>query len=80
MGLPFLYLKGPQVEVSKLWCLSVPEGCFNLNKQCRLDESSLYARVPVIIGVIRIQWVNCLLIIFAIWPDKMSTLIWIQTV
>ena len=35
MGLPILYFKGSQVEVYKLWCISVPEGCFNLGKQCR---------------------------------------------
>ena len=35
MGLPVMCYKGSQVEFSKLWCISVPEGCFNLSKQCR---------------------------------------------
>ena len=35
MGWPILYFKGPQVEVSKLRGISVPEGRFNLSKQCR---------------------------------------------
>ena len=29
-GLPILYFKGSQVDASKLWCISVPEDCFNL--------------------------------------------------
>ena len=31
-----LYFMGSQVEISKLRCISVPEGCFYLDKQCRL--------------------------------------------
>ena len=27
--------EGHQVVFSKLWCISVREGCFNLSKQCR---------------------------------------------
>ena len=30
MGLPIVYLKGSQVEYSKL-CFSVPEGCFTFD-------------------------------------------------
>ena len=37
MGLPTVYVRGSRVVFSKLscTCLSVPEGCFNLSKQCR---------------------------------------------
>ena len=35
MGLPIVYFNGSQVEISKLWYFSVPEGCFNLCKQRR---------------------------------------------
>ena len=35
MELPFEYFKGSHVEFSKLWCISIPEGCFYLSKQCR---------------------------------------------
>ena len=35
VGLPIVYFKGSQVEFSKLWCFSVPDGCLNLRKQCR---------------------------------------------
>ena len=30
-----VYIKGLQVDFSKLWCSSTPEGCVNFNKQCR---------------------------------------------
>ena len=35
MGLPIVYFKGSRVEFSRLWCISVPEGCLTLKKQCR---------------------------------------------
>ena len=35
MGLPFLFLKGSQVQSPKLWRISVMEGCFIHGKQCR---------------------------------------------
>ena len=35
MGLPIGYFNGSQVDFSKLLCISVPEGCFDLSKQCR---------------------------------------------
>ena len=38
LGLPIMFFKGSQVDVSKLYCISVPEGCFNLSKQCRPYE------------------------------------------
>ena len=43
MGLPIMFLKGSQVEFSKLCCFSetVPEGCFNLRKRADSDESSI---------------------------------------
>ena len=66
MGLPILYFKGSQVEITmygsqveitKLRCISVPEGCFNPSTQCRpwwnealcciSSVSSLFAKVPV---------------------------------
>ena len=31
MGLPIVHFRGSLVEFSKVWCISVPEGCFNLN-------------------------------------------------
>ena len=34
MELPILYFKGSQVNISKLWCISVPEDCFDISKQC----------------------------------------------
>ena len=45
MGLPIVYFKGSQVDFSKLhvWCIFVPEGCFNLSKQCRPDKMQHYA-------------------------------------
>ena len=27
--------EGSQVAFSKQWCISLPKGCFGLNKQCR---------------------------------------------
>ena len=36
LGLPIVYFKGSRVEFSKLSGISVPEGCFNLGKLCRL--------------------------------------------
>ena len=38
MGLPILYFKGSQVDVSKLLCTFVPEGCFNLANSADPDE------------------------------------------
>ena len=35
MGFPILYFKGLHAEVSELWCISIPEGCLSLSKQCR---------------------------------------------
>ena len=35
MGLPIVYFKGSQIDFSKLLCISVPEGSFNLWEQCR---------------------------------------------
>ena len=43
MGLPILYFKGSQVEVSKLWCISVPEGCKNLLNSADPDEMQHHA-------------------------------------
>ena len=34
MGLPILYLKGSQVEVSVVLCISITDGCFSPRKQC----------------------------------------------
>ena len=34
-GLSILHFKESKVEVSKSRCISVPEDCFNLSKQCR---------------------------------------------
>ena len=34
MVLSILYFKGLQIEFSKLWCISIPGGCFDLSKQC----------------------------------------------
>ena len=31
MGWPILHFKGSQAEFSKLWCISIPEGCLNIN-------------------------------------------------
>ena len=52
--LSIVYLKESQVDSSKLVCISVPEGCFNLSNQCRpglnsglcciLSGYSLFAR------------------------------------
>ena len=33
MELPIVYLKGSQVEISKKWCISVHEGCFNADPE-----------------------------------------------
>ena len=33
MGLTIVYLKGSQVEFSKLWCIYVPDGSFIFRKQ-----------------------------------------------
>ena len=35
MELSIVHFKGSHVEFSKLFCISVPEGCFNLSKQCK---------------------------------------------
>ena len=35
IGLPIVYFKGSQVEFSNFSCISLPEDCFNLRKQCR---------------------------------------------
>ena len=46
MGLSIVHFKETQVEFSKLWCISVPEDCFNLNKKCKPwwnDEMQHYA-------------------------------------
>ena len=52
MGLPILYLKGSKVEISKIWCISVAEGCFNPSKQWVFT-----AREPIK-GFFRIQRIN----------------------
>ena len=41
-GLPILNFKGSQVEVSKLRCFSVPEGC-NIKNSAGPDEMQHYA-------------------------------------
>ena len=43
MGLSILHFKGSQAEFSYLWCISIPEGCFNVSKQCDPDEMQHYA-------------------------------------
>ena len=43
MGLSIVHFKGSQVEFSKLCCIFVPEGCFNVSKQNRPDEMQHYA-------------------------------------
>ena len=35
-GLSIVYFKASQVDLSKSGCISVPERCFNLSKQCIL--------------------------------------------
>ena len=57
MELSILYFEGWQVEISKLWYISVPEVCFYLDNQSRpwwnaalcgiSSGSSLFAKVPV---------------------------------
>ena len=37
-GIADLYIKGSQVEISKLWCISVINICSYICKQCRPDE------------------------------------------
>ena len=41
MGLPIVYFKGSQIDFSKLLCISVPEGSFNLWKKCIPMNSAL---------------------------------------
>ena len=57
MGLPIVHFKGLQIEISKLWCFSVPGGCSDISKQgrpwwnaalcCISSGSSLFAKVPI---------------------------------
>ena len=35
IGLPIVYFKGSLVDFSNLSCISLPDDCFNCNKQCR---------------------------------------------
>ena len=58
MELPIVYFNGSQVDITKSWCVFVPEDCFSLSKQCRpwwnaalcciSSWSTLFAKVPVL--------------------------------
>ena len=41
MDLFILYFKGPQVEISKFYYISVPEDCFYLSKLYRADPDEM---------------------------------------
>ena len=45
MDLSILYFKGPQVQISKFYSISVPEDCFYLSKlnSAEIDEMLHYA-------------------------------------
>ena len=41
IGLTIVFFQGSQVDFSKLSGISVPVGCFNPSKQCRLMKCSI---------------------------------------
>ena len=38
MALSIIYAKGSQVNISQLWCIYVPEGCFTIANSVENDE------------------------------------------
>ena len=74
MGLPSMYFKGSKFEISNVWCISVPEGCFDRSKQCRHWWCSIMLHFICVftvchctrLGVCNIQRVN--------WPHTLHAL------
>ena len=66
IGHPIVYFKGSQVDFSKLWCISVLDGCFILANRVDPDGIIMLQFIWVFIvcqslhlGVSSIQSVNC---------------------
>ena len=71
MGLPIMYFKGSWVEICKLWCISVPGGCFNLRKQCTPWCNGAFVWVFTVCQSIRLG--------FPLWKELMrTTRVWIK--